>query len=64
MILNSEDYSEERMEEIFQARINALKMSSGEIEGNFEETEYFKMPERSYGDISFKQIEYFKKVLS
>ena len=64
LILNSEDYSEERMEEIFQARENALKTSSGEIEGDFEETEYFKMPERSYGDISFEQIEYFKKTLT
>ena len=64
LILNSEDYSEERMEKIFQARESALKISSGEIEGNFEETDYFKMSERSYGDISFEQIEYFKKVLN
>ena len=59
----NEDH-EERMEKIFRARESAVKISSGEMEGDFEETDYFKMPERSYGDISFQQIEYFKKVLN
>ena len=62
LMLNSEDYEPERMEKIFLARERSLKIESGEIEGNFEDTEYYKMPERTYGDIGEQQLEYFKKV--
>ena len=64
LMLNSEDYEPERMEKIFLARERSLKIESGEIEGNFEDTEYYKMPERTYGDIGEQQLEYFKKVLN
>ncbi len=63
LMLNSEDFSEERFEEIFQARDYAIKVLSGEEEGKFKETEYYKMPERSFGSISEDQQIYFENVL-
>ncbi len=63
LMLNSEDFSEERFEEIFQARDYAIKILSGEEEGKFEETEYYTMPERSFGSISENQQTYFENVL-
>lgn len=63
LMLDSEDYEEQRMVEIYQARAKALKILSGEIEGKYEDSEYFKMPERNLGGISDAQNEYFKTIL-
>ena len=63
LILNSEDYSNQRFNEIFEARDLALKVLSGEVEGEYEETEYFKMTERSFGDMSDEQLNYFENVI-
>ncbi len=63
LMLDSEDYSEKRMLEIYEARAKALKIISGELEGNYEESEYFKMSERKTGSMSPEQLDYFKEVL-
>ena len=63
-MLDSEDYSEKRMLEIYEARAQALKIISGELEGNYEESEYFKMTERKTGSMSPEQLGYFKEVLA
>ncbi|MEC8831441.1 MAG: metallophosphoesterase [Bacteroidota bacterium] len=63
LMMDSEDYEEERMMEIYTARARALKIISGEIEGKYEESEYYNMPERSIGGMSKEQLDYFTKVL-
>ncbi len=63
LMLDSEDYNEKRMLEIYAARAKALKIRDGEIEGNYEESEYFNMPERKTGSMSADQLSYFKDVL-
>ena len=63
LMMDSEDYEEERMMEIYQARAKALKIIDGEIEGTYEESEYYHMPERSIGGMSQAQLDYFTDVL-
>lgn len=63
LMLDSEDYEEERMMEIYEARAKALQIINGEIEGVYEESDYFKMPERNLGGMSDEQVAYFKNVL-
>jgi hypothetical protein len=63
LMMDSEDYEEERMLEIYNARAKALKVISGEIEGEYEDTEYYKMDERKVGGMSDDQFNYFKTVL-
>lgn len=63
LMLDSEDYEEERMLEIYHARSEAIKILDGEIEGKYEESAYYHMPERRIGGINRDQIDYFTKVL-
>lgn len=63
LMLDSEDFEEKRMLEIYHARAKAIKIIAGEIEGTYEESEYFSMPERRIGAISETQIDYYKAVL-
>ena len=63
LMLDSEDYTEKRMLEIYEARDKALKIIEGEIEGTYEESEYFHMSERKTGGMSADQFDYFKEVL-
>lgn len=63
LMMDSEDYEEQRMEEIYEARANALKVIAGEIDGVYEETEYYLMKEREVGGMSNEQLTYFKEVL-
>jgi len=63
LMMDSEDYEEKRMMEIYLARAKALKILAGELEGKYEDTEYFKMEERRLGGMSQDQLEYFKSVL-
>lgn len=64
LMLDSEDYTEVRMNEIYEARDRALKVISGELEGIYEETEYYSMMERRVGAINDDQLSYFTEVLS
>ncbi|MDG1276420.1 MAG: metallophosphoesterase [Algoriphagus sp.] len=63
LMMDSEDYEEQRMIEIYEARAKALKILDGEIEGNYQESDYYKMSERSLGGMSNDQFEYYKAVL-
>ncbi len=55
LMLDSEDYEDKRMMEIYRARARALKMIEGEIEGVYEESEYYNMEERRTGSMSAEQ---------
>lgn len=64
LMMDSEDYSETRMWEIYKARKHALELlDSGKTE-EAQQTEYFKMPERGTGEISEAQSAYFEKVIA
>lgn len=63
LMLDSEDYSEQRMEEIYQARDSAIRILDGEMEGSWKESTYYHMPERNLGGIGEAQTNYFKGVL-
>ncbi len=63
LMLDSEDFEEQRMLEIYHARAKAIKIINGEIEGIYEETEYYNMPERRIGAMSQQQVDYYKSVL-
>lgn len=64
LMMDSEDFEEKRMKDIYDARAKALKVINGEIDGDYEETEYFKMPERKTGGMSNGQFAYFRDVLA
>ncbi len=63
LMMDSEDFNDDFFQKMYLARDNALKILSGEVEGNYEETEYFKMDQRVYGEFSDDQIDYFTEVL-
>ncbi|EAR00351.1 metallophosphoesterase family protein [Maribacter sp. HTCC2170] len=63
LMMDSEDYEEKRMLEIYEARAKALKIIAGELEGEYEDSEYFHMAERRIGGMSNDQFEYFNSVL-
>ena len=63
LMMDSEDYEEKRMIEIYEARAKALKIISGEIEGVYEESAYYSMSERKIGGMSKDQLDYYKIVL-
>jgi len=63
LMIDSEDFEEERMNEIYQARAKALKVISGEIEGEYTDTEYYHMLERRTGAMSNSQFEYYQQIL-
>ncbi len=64
LMLDSEDYTEERMQEIYMARAAYIEVTDGPNPENAKGMEYLKMPERSYGEISPNQSEYFEKVIT
>lgn len=64
LILDSEDYSEERIHEIYLARAAAIEVLDGDEPEKAEEMLYFKMPERRTGEISETQSAYFEEVLA
>ncbi len=63
LVLDSEDYSEERMHEIFVARAEAIKVLDGPHPEQARQMDYFKMPERATGQIGEHQSAYFEKVI-
>jgi predicted MPP superfamily phosphohydrolase len=64
LILDSEDYSEERMQEIYFARAEYLNTRDSLTPEQVQETAYMNMPERRTGDIGLKQSKYFQNVLA
>ncbi len=63
LVLDSEDFAPDRMQEIYQARAIALEVLDGPDPSKAVETAYFKMEERRTGSIGDEQNSYFKKVL-
>lgn len=63
LVLDSEDYAEERMWQIFHARAKAIALLDSGKTAEAQQTEYFKMPERATGEISDEQSAYFEKVI-
>lgn len=64
LMLDSEDYTEIRMQEIYVARKRALELlDSGKTE-LANQSEYFKMHERATGELGDEQLDYFEKVIN
>lgn len=64
LVLDSEDYEEMRMQEIYVARKRAIELlDSGKTE-QANKSAYFQMPERITGEISDTQTKYFERVIS
>ena len=63
LILDTEDNSPERMQEIMEARQEALRIVAAEGREAFGTTEYSRIPELATGNIGPEQSEYFLRVL-
>jgi 3',5'-cyclic AMP phosphodiesterase CpdA len=59
LMMDSEDFEEKRMMEIYHARAKALYMEEDE----FTKSEYYAMPERRVGSMSQQQVNYYNTVL-
>jgi predicted phosphodiesterase len=64
LVLDSEDYNPEHMQQIFEARAAAIKVLDGPNPENARQMEYFRMPERATGEIGTDQSAYFEKVIA
>lgn len=58
LVLDTEDHTPERMRQIFEARTAAIDAAARGVEGA-ENMEYYRMPERVYGNIGAEQAAYF-----
>lgn len=63
LMMDSEDYNEQRMQEIYTARAEAIKVLDGDHPELAQDMEYFKMTERVSGEIGDEQSAYFEKVI-
>ena len=63
LMLDSEDYEVERMQEIFKARAIAIDIMDGRREGNVAKSAYFQMEERRTGEIGEVQSVHFEGVI-
>ena len=64
LVLNTEDNTPEKMQEIFAARNDALKVAEEEGRDAFAETKYVNMPENAAGNISLEQSQYFQAAIA
>lgn len=64
LVLDTEDNTPERMQEIFEMRNHALHVADTEGWTAFEETPYANMPENAGGNISDEQSQYFVNVIN
>jgi hypothetical protein len=63
LILDSEDYDETRMQEIYLARARYIELADGPNPELAANAEYLQMPERNLGHISGEQSSYFEKII-
>lgn len=63
LVIDSEDYTEKRMTEIFHARNRAIELLDSGKTALAMKTAYFAMPERVTGEVSDAQSAYFEKVI-
>jgi len=64
LVLDTEDNTPERTQEIFEIRNAGLAVYASEGEEAFAETEYAKLPERGSGNLTVKQSAYFVKAIA
>jgi hypothetical protein len=64
LVLDTEDNTPERMQEIKEAREEALRVIAVEGMAAFPNTEYAGMPEQTAGNIGDEQAEYFRRILA
>lgn len=64
LILDSEDFTEARMMEIYTARKRALELLDSGKNEQANQSAYFQMHERATGEIGVVQSEYFEKVIA
>lgn len=64
LVVDSEDYTEKRLTEIFHARNRAIELLDSGKTALAMKTEYFAMPERVTGEVSDTQSAYFEKVIA
>ena len=64
LVLDSEDYAPERMEQIYRARAEAIKVLDGPHPEQARTMEYYRMPERLTGNIGEEQAAYFRRVIA
>lgn len=63
MVLDSEDFDDKRMQEVYHARASALEDLKVRPE-KWRETEYYGMAERRTGSVRAEQAAYFRKVIT
>ncbi|MGE0771326.1 MAG: metallophosphoesterase [Cyclobacteriaceae bacterium] len=63
LMMDSEDYNPERMQQIYEARAKAIEVLDGPNPELARDMEYFKMPERVSGMVGEAQSAYFEKVI-
>jgi hypothetical protein len=64
LVLDTEDHSPERMQEVFLAREKAIAIAKKEGWGAFADTEYVTMPENMAGTIGAEQSAYIQKAIA
>ncbi len=64
LILDSEDFDDQRMQVVYAARAIALEIQAGDQPEKWTESEYYSMPERMTGSIRAQQGAYFRKVIA
>ena len=64
LMMDSEDFEDQRMQEVYEARALALRILAGDEPGIYEETDYYGMQERRTGAIRHEQAAYFREVIS
>ncbi len=64
LVLDTEDNTPERAQEIFEARSHALVIAKEQGWDAFSETDYARMPENPAGNISVQQSQYFQDVIA
>jgi hypothetical protein len=64
LVLDTEDNTPERMQEIFRLRNEAIAIFNAEGEKAFSQTKYAMLPERGSGNIGDEQSAYFREVIA
>lgn len=63
LVLDTEDYTDERMREIYLARAAFIEVINGTKAGDVQDMAYTHMPERLTGEIGTQQSAYFRRVI-
>jgi len=64
LVLDTEDNTPERMQEIFDARMEALQVFAEEGEEAFSQTTYANLPELPAGNVTAEQSQYFLEAIA